>query len=549
VLEALRRNSKNTIIYVLFGILIAVFVTTFGPGSRSGGGCVGSAASSYAAQVGGATVSEQDFRFAYIALGGSQISPQFAKMRRLKEFIMDKLIERELLIQEAQRLGLSVSQKEVEDMIYEGRMYVLGIPRKVDEYVFVDGAFNYEHFKAVCKNRLGVEVAKFIEQEQRELMAERVRQLMLSGTRVLPDDVKADWQQRETQANLEFVKFQPRRYADQLELAPADVDAYRKAHEADLKKSYDEHGYQYKKIDREARLRRIAVAVAKDATPDKEAAAKAKIEDAAKRVKEGQPFAQAVKNVSDDERTKARGGELGWRKKGLTGLGAAVEEKIFAAKKGDVVGPEKTERGWELVQVEDFREGDIPFEQVAGEIAEEQLRNEKARDQARVEATAALAKVKAGEALDKLFPKPTDTDENSDPFKKLSAPPSVQETGLFARRGELIPDLGVSSDLMKQVFAGKQGDLLGPVEVGGAIALARIKERKEADLGEFEKKKADILRQYERAKWAESLDAWAKQRCTEVRDEGHIHVNDEVLAYEGTKGEVKYEPCAIGPRF
>src|SRR3954465_9146937 len=98
MLEMLRRNSRNAVIYVLFGVIIAVFIINFGPGSK---GCSpGGGATTYAAKVSGSTLTEQDFRFAYIALTRGQVPSQLAQDRKLKEFVMDKLIERELLAQE-----------------------------------------------------------------------------------------------------------------------------------------------------------------------------------------------------------------------------------------------------------------------------------------------------------------------------------------------------------------------------------------------------------------------------------------------------------------
>ena len=42
-------------------------------------------------------------------------------------------------------------------------------------------------------------------------------------------------------------------------------------------------------------------------------------------------------------------------------------------------------------------------------------------------------------------------------------------------------------------------------------------------------------------KWADVVDGWSKQRCSEVR----IKVNQDVLAYEasGDKPESRYTPC------
>ena len=74
----------------------------------------------------GRTVSAQDFRYGYLLVGGSQYSPQMARQRRLKETIMDKLIERELLAQEAERMGIRVSDEEVEDFIGESKIISLG---------------------------------------------------------------------------------------------------------------------------------------------------------------------------------------------------------------------------------------------------------------------------------------------------------------------------------------------------------------------------------------------------------------------------------------
>src|SRR5205085_1232816 len=153
-------------------------------------------ATNVAAKVAGSTLTEQDFRFAYIALGGAQFPGQMARDRRLKEFVMDKLIERELLAQEAERLGFLVSAKEVEDMIADGRMIVMGVPRRVDAYVFKDGKFDYERFKMVSQNQLGVSVVRFIEIERRELLADRTRELIKAGTKVSPDEVRADFAQR-----------------------------------------------------------------------------------------------------------------------------------------------------------------------------------------------------------------------------------------------------------------------------------------------------------------------------------------------------------------
>src|SRR5262249_55137081 len=153
-------------------------------------------------------------------------------------------------------------------------------------------------------------------------------------------------------------------------------------------------------------------------------------------------------------------------------------------KPGDVIGPEKTDRGFELVKVEGFREGDVSLEQATPEIAEEKLRTERAKEKAKQAAEQALAQVKAGKTLTELFPKPTDSDEN-DPIKRMMAPPAAEETGMFARRGELVPQIGVSSDLLKKAFELKPNEIAGPFEASGAIVIVRLKEHKDPDKDYF----------------------------------------------------------------
>src|SRR5206468_1564581 len=169
MLSAMRRNSRHAIIYVLFGILIAAFVISFGPGSRGFG--YSGPSSAFAAKVAGSSVSEQDFHFAYVALGGTQYPPQVAREQRLKEFVMVKLI---------------------------------------------------------------------IEIEQRELMADKVREALRVSAKVSPDEVKQEFEAKGLQVNLEYGKFPERRYEEEVgEATPAEVDAYVKAHEAELKKQFE----------------------------------------------------------------------------------------------------------------------------------------------------------------------------------------------------------------------------------------------------------------------------------------------------------------------
>ena len=78
--------------------------------------------------------------------------------------------------------------------------------------------------------------------------------------------------------------------------------------------------------------------------------------------------------------------------------------------------------------------------------------------------------------------------------------------------------------------------------------VVRVKEHRDPDLADFEKRKSDIVREYERTKWAELVDNWSKQKCAEVRDDGRIKVNGEVLEYEVGRKVPDRVPALQSPR-
>ncbi|MCL2032654.1 MAG: peptidylprolyl isomerase [Methanomassiliicoccaceae archaeon] len=69
-------------------------------------------------------------------------------------------------------------------------------------------------------------------------------------------------------------------------------------------------------------------------------------------ISKGKNFADAAKKHSSCPSGK-KGGDLGWFGKGQ--MVAPFENAAFNAKKGDLVGPVKTDFGWHLILVKDQR--------------------------------------------------------------------------------------------------------------------------------------------------------------------------------------------------
>lgn len=564
MLEQMRKSSQSLLIYLLFSVLIVVFIISFGPQSR-GTTCDAALGGNdhYAAKVAGDIVSTNDFRYGFLIMGGAQAPAQIVKQRRMKELVMDKLIERELLAQEAERLGYVVSDEEVEDLVADSKMIGLGEPLTVGR-VQKNGKFDYEAFKKFVQYELSLNPKTFIEEQKRELMASRVRNLMRAGVKVSLDEVKADFERSGQQVNLEYLRFSNRKYEPSVVVSDADLTAYASKNEAKLRELYEQKKFMYEKVPKEVRVREILIkggAAANDAAKAQRKAEQlaAKIKNEKDATKSAAAFAQAAKESSDDAGSKAKGGDLGWKRKGTLGLESADDDKVFAAKAGDLLGPFKTKDGGvALLVAEGSREGDLPFDKVKLDLADEKLREERSGALAKADAEAALAKANAdgGKTLKELFPPKDDKAESkpdAKPSKLAKLPaldadaPRAEETGLFARRGShegaIVEGLGVSNALTKAAFELKPGALAGPFDVSGSWVVVRLKERKDPDMADYEKKKLDLQRDAELNKWMEVLTDWSHDRCLEARNAKRILINRDVLRYEDSAEPPPYEPC------
>jgi peptidyl-prolyl cis-trans isomerase D len=550
MLEQMRQQSRSLLIYVLFGIIIAVFIINFGPqGPRScSGGRRAAQPSIEGARVKGHLLTRQDYMYGMMMVGAQNIPPQRAKMMRLHETVMDLLIDREIMAGEAERAGFRVTDEEVEDFLGESK--IIGLGREQKATIFdEDGKFSYEHFRKFVQYQMGMTPRLFIDEQRREMLANRMRDSLRAGVAVSPAEVKEEWTRQADQVNVEYLRFPVHRYESELELRPDEIVKFAGANEEALKKLYDERrAALYEKQPKQRHLRQILVKLDLEPTETDVATAQKKADGLAARIRKGEAFAKVAKAASEDERTKRRGGDLGWQRVGGTMLDPAVDAKITAAKDGELVGPVKTAGGFVLAIAEATREGTIAFDVAKPELAESKLREEKSRAQAKAEADAALAKIKAwpAKSLKDLYPGPEEGEAATGKAKGTYA----EETGLFSRHGSTVSGIGKAPALAKAIFALTADEpIAGPVEELGSFIVVKLKERKEPDLAEFEKNRIGLIEDAAKRKGSMVVMEWALERCREAREAKQIEVNTDLLRYEGgPEGAIQYEPCSP-PQF
>src|ERR1041385_5002646 len=123
MLDLMRENARSVVTYVLFGIIIVVFAFSFGSQSK-GCGVMNLRGTPYAAKVNDTTINtaevdnlyNQMFRQAQGQFGG-QLTPELAEQLGLRDRAVNQLVDAELIIQDAKRHGLEVSDEEISDTV------------------------------------------------------------------------------------------------------------------------------------------------------------------------------------------------------------------------------------------------------------------------------------------------------------------------------------------------------------------------------------------------------------------------------------------------
>lgn len=179
MLDIMRRHASSWLIKVLFGAIIISFIFFFGYSSlsRSGRGGEGEAA----ARVNGRPIPMAEFRFFYeqnsdriaSSFQGQEV-PDFARTFALN-MTLGQLVQRELLLEQADELGVVIPDAELAALIVEVQKQQQG------------GTFDpisYRHtFLPMFKQRTGLDYEQFVRQD---MEIERFQELFAAVGTVSP---------------------------------------------------------------------------------------------------------------------------------------------------------------------------------------------------------------------------------------------------------------------------------------------------------------------------------------------------------------------------
>lgn len=145
--------------------------------------------------------------------------------------------------------------------------------------------------------------------------------------------------------------------------------------EEDVRARYDQMARRTEQVQA-VKLSHMLFKLPEHPTEQQIAEAKEKAAKAIARVRAGEEFTKVAQTESDDDATKATGGELGWFQRGSM-ANPEWEPIVFAMDKGDVRGPVTGPQGFHVFQVTEIKRSDLkPFAEMKEQLMRELRRRE-----------------------------------------------------------------------------------------------------------------------------------------------------------------------------
>jgi peptidyl-prolyl cis-trans isomerase D len=437
----------------------------------------------------------------------------------LQEKILDGLIDKLLIIQEAKRLGLPVSDEELRDAIESTPAFQ------------ENGQFDNRKYQWVLRsNHMTPEE---FEQGQREnlLISKAVSLIKLNEGKVSDDEVLDTYLFENERINLVFLKIVPDSLKSRVNANEVEIRDYYQKHQEEFRiptlvqvqyllfrpsdferkvhvspdeaKRYYESQKDTFRIPKQVRVRDILIKVDPQDTSNKIEAKKKKAEEILEKAKKTKDFASLARQYSEAENA-SKGGDLGWVQKEM--LGEQLESILFKMKAGDLSGVLAARDGFHIFKVEEVKEEKLKsFDAVKDQILPT-LEKEKAK---------AEASRKADDTFYALF-KSRDLEGYS---KENDIP--TRTTG-FVKEGDDIPEIGKSSLFYSSASSLRLGEISAVVSIPPNFYILKLVNKKGSRIPSLNEVKEEVTRRVVEIKAEEKARQVADEILNQIRTGNNI---------------------------
>ncbi len=464
MLDFMRRRHASlkwiwVILIVIMGAGLIIMYIPFGDVSSA-------SITNDVASIGHDSISAREFQTAYrnyVERMRGQINPEMLKAFRFDRQIMDALVTRHVITEEAKRLGLNVTPSEIEQKVLENPVFR-------ENGTFIGG----DRYQAIlAQNNLTPE--EFESTVGNEILTDKLRSFITAAVNVSDKDAEQEYRHRNEKAKLEYFVIDASKLQDKVSVSDQERRDYYEKNKtkytvpekrqakyifleslklrADMKitddelhQYYDQHKNEYTLPERVKAQHILFKTQGK--TPEEIAKIKEKAQGVLERAKKGEDFGSLAKQYSEDA-TASSGGDLG-----DFGHGQMVpefEKAAFSLGVGGISDLVQTPLGFHIIKVNGKQEArERPFEEMKEAIrpiVETRKAEQKGSDLAQ-QIAVDLVSNKNLEAV----------------AAKYNA--QVKETPLV-EQGSPIQDLGNANELERKMFMMSKG------EIGTAVQVER----------------------------------------------------------------------------
>ncbi|MBI2149542.1 MAG: SurA N-terminal domain-containing protein [Acidobacteria bacterium] len=485
------------------------------------------------AEVGGASITAREFQTAYrgyIDRMRGQISPEMLRAFRFERQIMDSLVMRHVVLEEAKRLGLNVSAAEIEQK-------VLGNP------VFREGGnfIGQARYQAILQQN-NLTIDDFESSVRDEILTEKLRSFVTAAVRLTDQEVEAEYKRRNEKAKLDYFVIDGSKLEDKVTVTDQDQrDHYEKnkanynipekrqakyvfleslklrsqvvVTDDELRQYYDQHKGEYTLPER-VKAQHILFKT-QEKTPEEVEKIREKARQVLERAKKGEDFAALAKQFSEDS-TADSGGDLGDFGRGQ--MVPEFERTAFGLGIGAISDLVQTQFGIHIIKVNSRQE---PRERPLEEL----------KEAIRPIVSTRKAEEKAGDIAQQVAVELVNNKDLNAVAAKFNA--EVKDTPLM-EKGQSIPELGNAAALDQRMFMMSKGEIGTAIPVERGYVVPQLTEIVAAHPASFEEAKDKIAPDTKTEK-AKQLAADKAKQAEELIKGG----KDLAAAAKAVGGEIK----------
>jgi peptidyl-prolyl cis-trans isomerase D len=481
---------KKIVLGGLLLLICAAMVIAFVPGGL-GSDVSGQPGKGVIAKVDGGDITAEQVRQAAQRMAQQQAQEQASRygvtpsmllpllMQQATKTAADQLINRQMLLAQADHLGLHATKQEIQDDLQHG-VYAARL--------FPGGNFIGETEYEDLLSQNGLTPATFeSDVVAKGLILTKLQALITGGASVSDAEIREQFEKRNTKVKFDYAILRVDDLRKGLHPTSEELKAFYTGHQGsyansipekrklryavvdlakietgihisrdELQAYYDQHRDEYRTPE-QVKVSHILI---KTPLPGSEgkvdekgvAAAQHRAEELLKQLKAGAKFEDLAKKYSEDPGSAKEGGSLG-----LIGRGRTVpefEKTAFSLAKGQTSDLVKSSYGFHIIRVDDKQEAHLKTVDEVKDQIEPLLQKQKATQLAQAQGEALLTQARA---------------------QGLDAAASAKGVGVitsdFVGRQDLLPGLGPAKQFMDAVFGAKEKSPpdLAPVTQGFAV--------------------------------------------------------------------------------